>query len=51
MSENEEVKIVLNLGLEAINKLKRIAKDNDMSMGKIVTHLLEEKALEMVDRK
>ena len=48
MSVNGDVRIVLNLGMDAINKLKKITKDSNTSMGEIVTHLLEQKALEVV---
>jgi hypothetical protein len=49
MSVND-VRVVLNLGTDAINTFKKIAKDSNTSMGEIVTHLLEQKALEVVDR-
>ena len=39
MSVNGDVRIVLNLGMEAINKLKKIAKESNTSMGEIVTLL------------
>ncbi|EQB69655.1 hypothetical protein CSP5_1264 [Cuniculiplasma divulgatum] len=34
MSENEEVRIVMKLRLEEINKLKKTAKNNDISWEK-----------------